>query len=158
MLLTALITFIAGFGIIALILALFIPLVLYILFSYGLYTMALAKGLDYPWLAWIPIVQLYIFGEIIRERVFISTLMIPFAQIILPVAAVCSGAFAAIPYVGWIIAILMTIYNYAAYYRLYKLYSPNNAVLFLVLSIILPFMPYIFVFVLRNKSAYEYTY
>ena len=94
--------------------------------------MALKKNIEYPWLAWIPIIKLFILGEIIGEKVTISSLKIPYAQVILPVASICSGALIAIPFFGWIIGIAIAVYNYAAYYRLYKLYYSDSAVLFLV--------------------------
>lgn len=154
----SLVAFVAGLGILTILLICLIPIALYVLSSFGIYTMALKKNIEYPWLAWIPVIKLFILGEIIGEKVVISSLKIPYAQVILPVASICSGALIAIPFLGWIIGIVIAIYNYAAYYRLYKLYYSDSAVLFLVLSIIFPFMLSIFPFVIRNREPYEYCF
>ena len=44
-----------------------ICIVFYILKSIGLATMAANKGIDLPWLAWIPVADLYIAGKIVGE-------------------------------------------------------------------------------------------
>lgn len=155
---TGLFALIAGLGIFTISMLLLIPIILYVFSSLGIYTMALRKNIQYPWLAWIPIIKLFVLGEIIDEIVLISSLKIPYAQVILPIAAVCTSAFIAIPYLGWLIGIGVAIYNYAAYYRLYKLYRPDSTILFLVLSIIFPFMLSIFPFVLRKEKPYEYNF
>ncbi|MEG0074771.1 MAG: hypothetical protein RR310_03860 [Eubacterium sp.] len=153
-----LLAFMAGFGMLAIFLAFLLPIALYIFSSLGLYTMAQIKGLDYPWLAWIPFVKLFIVGELINEKVYFGSFAIPLAQVILPISAVCSGAFATIPYIGWLIGIAFLVYNYVAYYRFYKLYNADSAILFLVLSIIFPFMLSIFPFIIRNRESIEYIY
>lgn len=157
-LIASLVAFVAGLGILTVLFICLIPIALYLFSSFGLYTMALKKNIEYPCLAWIPIIKLFILGEIIGEKVTISSLKIPYAQVILPVASICSGALIAIPFFGWIIGIAIAVYNYAAYYRLYKLYYSDSAVLFLVLSIIFPFMLSIFPFVIRNRDPYEYSF
>jgi len=42
-----------------------VGIVLYLLFSFGLYTMAKRRNLENPWLAFIPVAQLYTMGELI---------------------------------------------------------------------------------------------
>ena len=145
-LVASLVAFVAGLGILTVLFICLIPIALYIFSSFGLYTMALKKNIEYPWLAWIPIIKLFILGEIIGEKVTISSLKIPYAQVILPIASICSGALIAIPFFGWIIGIAIAVY-----------YS-DSAVLFLVLSIIFPFMLSIFPFVIRNREPYEYSF
>ena len=149
---------IASLGIVAILIALIIPITLYCLSSYGRYTMALQKNIDYPWLAWVPVIKLYILGEIIDEKVCISTLVLPYAQIVLPIVSAFGTVIATIPFIGWLIAIAVVIYNWAAYYRLYRLYTPDSAVLYLVISIIFPFMLSIFPFIIRKKTPAEYQF
>lgn len=156
-LVASLVAFVAGLGILTVLFICLIPIALYIFSSFGLYTMALKKH-RVSMAGLIPVIKLFILGEIIGEKVTISSLKIPYAQVILPVASICSGALIAIPFLGWIIGIAIAVYNYAAYYRLYKLYYSDSAVLFLVLSIIFPFMLSIFPFVIRNREPYEYSF
>ena len=42
-----------------------ICIVMYVLFSLGLYTLAGRRNIENPWLAWIPVVQFYTMGEVI---------------------------------------------------------------------------------------------
>ncbi|MDO4288087.1 MAG: hypothetical protein Q4C55_02760 [Eubacterium sp.] len=147
---------VATLGIAAVLVAVAIPAILYCLSSYGLYVMAVNKKADYPWLAWIPIVKLYLLGEIIDERVCFGSLALPYAQVILPIASVFGTVIVAIPFVGWVCSLAIMVYSLAAYFRLYKLYAPESAVLYLVLSIILPFMLSIFPFAIRNRQPVEY--
>ena len=114
-LIASLVAFVAGLGILTVLFICLIPIALYLFSSFGLYTMALKKNIEYPWLAWIPIIKLFILGEIIGEKVTISSLKIPYAQVILPVASICSGALIAIPFFGWIIGIAIAVYNYINY-------------------------------------------
>lgn len=52
--------------------------------------------------------------------------------------------------IGAIIAIINVIFYYIALYNVFKAYAPNNAVLFLVLSILISICSTIFLFVIRN--------
>ena len=73
-LIASLVAFVAGLGILTVLFICLIPIALYLFSSFGLYTMALKKNIEYPWLAWIPIIKLFILGEIIGEKVTISSL------------------------------------------------------------------------------------
>ena len=54
------------------------------------------------------------------------------------------------------VSILISVFTYIALYRVYKLFDPNNAVIYLVLSILISILQPIFLFVLRNKPVYGY--
>jgi len=44
-----------------------VGIVFYVLKSIGLSTLAANRGLDNPWLAWIPVADLYIMGMLVEE-------------------------------------------------------------------------------------------
>lgn len=131
-------------------------LILYIFDSIATYTMAKNKGISNPWLAWIPIANSYLMGKIIDEKVAFGSKVIPYAHIFLPLGPFVAGALSFIPFIGFLFPLAMAVYYYAALYRQYKLYKPDNAVLFLVLSIIFSFLPPFFLFAIRKKTPEEY--
>ena len=55
-------------------------------------------------------------------------------------------------FVGLVIAIVYSVFLYIAMYRVFKAYAPNNAVLYLVLSIFISICYPIFIFIIRNKQ------
>lgn len=139
------------------IILLIIPLFLYVIFSYSLYTMAKNRELDYPWLAWIPVVRHYLFGELLFEKVSLFHLIIPYAQILLPVISLFFTIFLSVPLVGWILVLFCMLYHFAAFYRLYRLYCPRHAVVLLILSILFCSLtePFILLYLHKN-TAEEY--
>lgn len=56
------------------------------------------------------------------------------------------------------LAIVISVFTYIALYRIYKLFDPNNAVVYLVLSILINILQPIFLFVLRNKPLHGYAF
>lgn len=56
-----------------------------------------------------------------------------------------------------LLAILYSIFTYIALYKTYKLFAPDNAALYLVLSILFRVATPIIIFCLRNKTAYTRT-
>lgn len=129
---------------------LLIMVVFYILKSIGLYKLANKRGFENPWLAWIPIGDLYILGLIVGEMDIFSFFHLEnlglWCPVIVIVGAVCSG----IPILGIIFSIALLIFSILIIYKLFQLYTPN-AVLFTILSILLGLFP-IFVFVIRNNE------
>ncbi|MEI3416017.1 MAG: hypothetical protein V8Q43_00305 [Christensenellaceae bacterium] len=56
-------------------------------------------------------------------------------------------------YIGLIaLGIILTVFTYITYYKVYRSCSPDNAVLFLVLSILFSFLTPFFLFACRNKD------
>ena len=146
-----------------LIVAVIIGIILYILASLGMYTMAKNKGLNNPWMAWIPYLRNYKFGEILNDKVSIAGLQIPAARWIMvfgPIVISLLGSIrsdsSVMTTVISIVVIVYYIYLMAANYRLYKLYKPESAVLYTVLNVIFPFLGSIFPFTLRNNEPQEY--
>ncbi len=128
----------------------FIGLILYIFGAIGLMKMAQKKQIPNAWLAFIPIGNAYILGSII-EPVSLGQTKIPNARYILLIT-IALATISGIPVIGQIIGLLAAIIFFIALYKLYEMYAPDKAVLFLVLSILLGFLTPIFIFVLRNKE------
>ncbi len=132
----------------------------YVLNAFSLYQLAKKRNFKYAWMAWIPLAYLYIIGALINDKVKIGSLKIPHAAIVLPLVSVAASLgvilSGSIPFIGIllsiVILILEAVYIFAAYYRLFKIYVPKNAVLFTVLSIIFPIVEPFLIFSLRNKT------
>jgi hypothetical protein len=148
---------------IILVISLIIGLVCYVFNSLGLYTMAKNRNIDNPWLAWIPLASNYLMGELINDDVSISTWHIPYAKLFLPLIGLAISIvmmiLSFIPYLGAFVGILLSLalsfYYYTAQFWLYSIYDKDHRVLYLVLSIIFPFLGPIFVFIIRNRDAYD---
>lgn len=153
----------------------------YILHSLSLYTIAGRRGIRHNWLAWLPLGNLWIMGSIsdqyryvakgeIKNRrklllglsiglvaVYVGWVFSMMMSIILS-EGLGTGAAAAV--VGAILgalalsalAIILTVFQYITYYDLFKSCDANNAVLYLVLSIIFPVTLPFFVFACRKKD------
>lgn len=147
---TSLFTFLALWGFFALIVLILI-LSMYVLSSMGLYRLAINQKLDRPWLAWIPIANMYILGSLIKS-LKIDSYEIPNIELVLPIGFLLVMLFSSIPLIGWVINIAYFILCLFAIYKLYKMYRPDQAVVWLILSIILPFMGPIFIFIIRNDT------
>ncbi|MDD6237478.1 MAG: hypothetical protein PUB00_08880, partial [Clostridiales bacterium] len=53
--------------------------------------------------------------------------------------------------IGCIVAIVYAVFNYIALYNIFKDYAPNNAVLYLVLSLLVGGSDTVILFIIRNK-------
>ncbi len=160
----------------------------YVLQSLGMYTIANRRGIRNPWLAWIPVVNVWTLGSIsdqyqyvvkgkIRNRRKIL-LGLGIANIVLMIPLLISyfeflssaleNTFAndaemmelmgplllmlGIALVIMVVAVVQTVFAYIAYYDLFASCKPDNAVLFLVLSIFFSFLLPYFVFACRKKD------
>ena len=65
-------------------------------------------------------------------------------------APVLAGSFLIM--IGAIVAIVYAVFNYIALYSVFKDYAPNNAVLYLVLSLLVGGSDTIILFIIRNKA------
>ena len=179
-----------GFGAIGVLLVLYLlimffatvfSIVCYILQSYGLYTIANRRGIRNSWLAWVPVGNVWILGNIADQYQYVAKGKIKNRRKLL--LGLDIGLVVAA--VGWLIAMLAsalmsdgvasgfvtvvlimllgyllflalavtaTVYMYLCYYDLYNSCNPNNGVLFLVLSILFPVTISFFVFACRKKD------
>ena len=164
----------------------------YVLTSWGFYTIAQRRGIDKPWLAWIPVANVWILGcisdqyryvvkgEVKNKRKWLLGLNIALAVLYIVFCVffgivmfdVITGAMdgiseamimkdlmgsmvgmlaATLPMLG--LAIAVTVIRYIAMYDLYTSCSPQNNVLFLVLSIVFTVTEPFFLFFLRKKDG-----
>lgn len=156
-------------------------IITYVLHSPGLYTIARRRRISNPWLAWIPVGNLWLLGCISdqyqhmakskvtsRRKILlglsIAAVAIYFVWLFCMVLGMVFAGNAGTAIAGSVllmllallvffgIAIALTVYQYMCYYDLYHSCDPNNSVLFLVLSIVFSGIMPFFVFACRNKD------
>ena len=147
----------------------------YVLQSRGMQVIARRRGIRKPWLAWIPVANMWTLGSISDQYQYVAKgkirnrrkvllgLMIGCAAIfsVLEVLAILfdgeSAAAAVLLILGVLgamgLAIVYMVFLYIALYDLYVSCDPGNAVLYLVLSIVLNVTMPFFVFACRNKDG-----
>lgn len=119
---------------------------LYLLRAIGLYTMAKKEGSDFAWLAFIPFGCFFTYG-LITGKTKIFGIEIDHPWLLLP--ALMLSTF--LPYVGPFATILFLLAYYAMLYKVYQTRTPNFAVVLLILSLLIPILPPIILFAIRNK-------
>ncbi len=130
-----------------------IGIALYVIFSLGLYTMAVNRGIANPWLAWIPIADLYIIALILKS-LNIFGFEIPMFTVVYPVAAIVVGVLGKVAFIGGLLSLAYFILSLCAFNKLYRMYSPANATLFTILSIFGLPVP-IIMYMIRNNQPIE---
>lgn len=144
----------------------------YVLTGIGLYSIARRRGLDRPWLAWVPGMNVYLLGcvsdqyqAIVRGKnknkrtvLFLLLLAQMLAFCLMHLAAPAPEAtgnmvsFALIFVPAWLAAAAMVVISFLALYDLYQSCDPKNAVLFLILSILFAVTQPFFLFACRKKD------
>ena len=153
-----------AYGILSLLLlsSLFIFIVLYIFESIALYTIAKNRGIKNAFLSFIPVAEYYILGKVYDDISATMNKKTGYAarMVVMGYAGGISVPFLilAIPFVlvqiGCTVALL--IFTLISLYAVYKEYVPSNAVLFLVLSVIIPVtMPFLLFSIRNKKSGYQ---
>ena len=158
-------------------------IVMYVFHIVGMYTIAKRRMIHNPWLAWIPVANLWILGSISdqyqymakgkttkRRKVLIGLMIAMYALVL--VIGIVAGVTAGLAVIGEartqilipalilvfgyialiVLAIVLTVFQYIAYYDLYSSCNPDNAVVFLVLGIFFSFLNAFFVFACRKKD------
>lgn len=117
----------------------------YILMVIGLQKMAANREIEYSWLAWIPIGNVYIIGEVASYKndgtEGLKVLIITIGAIILSF----------IPIFSVVASIGLVIYQMFLFYKIYDKYT-NNSVLHLILGIFIPFYNQVLIFLKRNEE------
>lgn len=150
--------------------------VTYVLHSLGLYTIAKRRRIDNSWLAWLPLGNLWILGNIsdqyqyvvkgkVKSRrkillgVGIGLIAGYFLWLFITLINLAAGkegvALLLLIFGGLAIiaaAILLAVFQYMAYYDLYRSCDPSDAGLFLALSILFSGIMAFFVFACRKKD------
>lgn len=176
----------AAFGGLIVVLILFYVLMMafsvvcYVLQALGMYSIAKRRGIHKPWLAWIPVVNMWLLGSISdqyqyvvkgkvrnRRKVLLGLNIALYAMLILVYASAI-----ALPFLGngaaalggtvllmvlcalamLVLSVLMVVWQYIALYDLYASCDPGNAVLYLVLSILVNVTMPFFIFACRKKD------
>lgn len=167
---------------------------MYVLQSLGLYAIAKRRGIHKPWLAWIPVGNVWTIGCISdqyqyvakgkstnRRKVLLALSIVAMVGAVVVIGKVFSmlgwlisnadaleymsdeqilnetlGRMLSVAGIGLllgVIAIVAAVFEYMALYDLYRSSSPENATLYLLLSIFISVtMPFL-VFACRNKDA-----
>ena len=142
--------FAAIFGTFFLVFAL-IGIASYVLAAFGLFTMANNRNIENAWLAWVPVAQLYIMGKLIKS-LNIAGYEIPQVELALPGIAIAGTVLGSVPLVGALFSLASLIIGLFALHKLYTLYRPDQATLYIILSFVLPFMGPVFIFLMRNDA------
>lgn len=154
-----------------------ISITMYLFEAFGLYRMGQRLGFKNPWLAFVPVANVYALGKVAEQYVKndgkpsakFSKILLTLNIIILAIAVlfVVFAVVAAVLFsnrvaifipiiLGYLaligIAIAQSVVYYIALWRIFAIYDNNNATVFLVLSIFISFLYPIFLFVLRNKE------
>jgi hypothetical protein len=134
-----------------------IAIIMYVLLAIGLYGLGKTENTGNEWFAFVPILQFYIVGKILKE-IKISTYTIPQLELVLPLAPIAvfilGSILGVIPLLGGLLSLILNIASAIFYiivmFNFFKRYKGDQATLMTVLSVILPFMGPIYVFNLRN--------
>lgn len=155
----------------------------YVLTALALYTIAKNRGIGKPWLAWLPVVDVWLIGsisdqyryvvkgEVRSKRKVLLVLRIVMAALILAIiaCAIASGVAIVMGGPGEMGALVLIISSMAlllsgvsiafavvffmALYDVYTSMDPDTSALFLVLSILIPVTKPFFLFFCRNKES-----
>ena len=128
-------------------------LIFHVINSLGLYKVARLKGIAYPWLAFIPMFNLYLVGIIGDSFKYTDFTVnkylgnIPLS-LTLPLMYMAGSMLGSIPLIGGliygIVNLAMMLLHLVVYYLIYKHYDYQNRMLFTALSIV-PFAPTVLV-------------
>jgi len=146
----------------------------YILSSLGVYTIAKRRGIRHPWLAWFPYSNMWILGSISDQyqyvvkgriknrRKVLLAVMIAMAALTVPITAFeimfALGLNVAMVLVVLTclvlaaLAIVGSVFQYMAYYDLFRSCLPENATVFLVLGILFQVTLPFFLFACRKHE------
>lgn len=131
-----------------------VGIVLYLIYSYSLYKMAVKQGLENPWIAFIPIAQSYILGKLIKDlKVF--NFEIPRIEIVLPVASIVVLLLNNVDILGTLLSLANFILMLFVLNKLYNMYKPVNATLYTILSILGFPVPFIFLSIKNLDQVIE---
>ena len=152
----------------------------YILTSIGIYTISCRRGLNRPWLAWIPVINCWLLGSLSdqyqyvvkgenktkRKWLIVLNILKAALWLLLIILAIVAAGMLIMheSSIGLLVAVLgllvplaavmiaFCVIRYMALYDVYRSLDPANAVLYLVLSILFsPTEPF-FLFFNREKD------
>lgn len=149
----------------------------YVLHSLGLYTIAQRRRIRKPWLAWIPVGNLWLLGSISdqyqhmakgkatgRRKILlglsIAAVVLYFIWLFWIAVGALMGIGGAVTVLLMLLGLLaffaiviaLAVFEYICYYDLYRSCERNNGVLYLILSIVFSAVMPFLVFACRNKD------
>lgn len=119
-----------------------IVIAFYVFYSFALYRLAQKRNMEMPWLAWIPVAQMYIVGKLVKS-IKVSNFEIPSLEIVLPVAMLAYVVLSRVPVLGLIITLAYIALMLLTLHDLYKQYVPENAVMYTIISIFAVPVPFL---------------
>lgn len=153
-----------------------LSLAIYVFTALSLYTIARRRGLHSPWLAWIPVANLWLMGSLSDQYRYLTRGQLKHKRIVLLVLKVVTLAFVGglVGSVIWLVAtrgiaaaviamvvmgllavgtaLANTVLGFMALYDIYASCDPENATVYLVLSIFFKFLRPIFLFIIRDAD------
>ena len=143
-----------------------VSIAIYVFTALSLYTVAKRRGIAAPWLAWVPVARLWVLGSLsdqyryltqgqIRHR-RISLLVLTGGIVVGTIAAIAGASVGAILTVLCLAlavacaAIVYVVLYFMALYDVYASCDPQNAAVYLVLSVFFRFLVPVFLFLSRN--------
>ena len=153
-----------------------VGIVLYILQAVALQTIANRRGIAHSWLAWIPVGNMWILGcisdqyqAVVKNKttnrrgtlmgLYIASLLLAVIYMIFAVGFALSQNFAFLG--GFLITFLailavsiaFSVFGYMSYFDFYRSADPDNAVLYLVLSIFVSVTAPFLIFLCGKKDG-----
>lgn len=128
----------------------------YVLRAIGLYTMAKNRGVENAWLAWVPVGNNWLLGQIADDAALRQGKKTNYSLILLVLtAAGAAGGFSLLllPFSALLSAPLsigLSVVYFIALYEIYQDYAPKNAAVYLVLSVLLS-LHWLLLFILRDR-------
>ena len=152
-----------------------VSIAIYVFTALALYTIAKRRGIAAPWLAWVPVANLWVLGSISDQYRYLTqgqmkhkrvTLLIWECVSCAMIAGVVVSAFLAVAgesvqaivtllslvLVMLVVAIVYAVLYFMALYDVYASCDPQNAALYLVLSIFFRFLVPVFLFISRDME------
>jgi hypothetical protein len=123
--------------------------VFYVLKSLGISALAANRGLENPWLGWVPIADLYVLGMLVGSMELFGK-RLDNLEIILPVSMLAGFLLVWIPFIGQLAWLAITVFFVIFTYRLFEMYT-DNAMIYTAVSVLLCLFP-VFLFIIRNNQ------
>lgn len=154
-----------------------VNIAIYVFTALSLHTIARRRGIACPWLAWIPVANLWLLGSLSDQFRYLTQGKVNAKRVwllVLEIVAAAPGIVAVVLAVmmvfmpqriaGYLLALVLcalialvlhivrVVLGYVALRDVYASCDPENATLYLVLSILFGFLKPIFLFLCRNQD------
>lgn len=113
-----------------------VGIALYVIHALALMKMATNRNIDNAWLAFIPFANFYIIGLLVGKQ-SLAGYEIDKPEFVLPLAALGGFMLTGLPLIGFFFSVVSIIAATLALFWIYKLYIPESAVLYTILSIVI---------------------